>query len=117
MPEPIAFSFEVGNRDACMSRYWLMVQLAMAALFAVMAVIMAVVLLSYTIYIDADPRMARDLPFLTQVAAGFVATGLVFAAGSWSQWRGHWSRWLLWLPEFAVLLALFGMIRSMRVVD
>lgn len=100
-----------------MSRYWLMVQLAMAALFAVMAVIMGVVLLSYAIYIDADPRMARDLPFLTQVAACFVATGLVFAAGSWSQWRGHWTRWLLWIPQLTVLLALVGMIRSMRVVD
>jgi Ca2+/Na+ antiporter len=100
-----------------MARYWLIVQLAMAALFAVMAVIMGVVLLSYAIYIDADPRMARDLPFLTQVAAWFVATGVVFTAGSWSQWRAHWTRWLLWMPEFAVLLALFGMIRSMRVVD
>lgn len=99
------------------SRYLLLVQLAMAALFAVMAVIMGVVLLSYAIYIDADPRMARDLPFLTQVAAWFVATGLVFAAGSWSQWRGHWTRWLLWIPQLTVLLALVGMIRSMRVVD
>lgn len=100
-----------------MSRYWLIFQLAMATLFAVMAVIMGVVLLSYAIYIDTDPRMTRDLPFLMQVTAWFVATGIFFAAGSWSQWRGHWTRWLLWMPEFAVLLALFSMIRSMRVVD
>ncbi len=65
-----------------MSRYWLIVQLAMAALFAVMALVMGVVLLSYLIYIDADPRMARDLPFLTQVAAWFLLGRALFHWGA-----------------------------------
>jgi hypothetical protein len=99
-----------------MSRYWLIVQLAMAALFGVMALVMGVVLLSYLIYIDADPRMARDLPFLTQVAGWFLLGCVLFTLGSWSQWRVHRVRWLLWVPELGVLLALVGMIRSLRVV-
>ena len=100
-----------------MSRYGLIFQLTMATLFAVMALIMGVVLLCYLIYIDADPRMARDLPVLTRISGWFLLGSLIFTLGSWSQWRVHRLRWLMWLPELGVIVALVGMIRSLRLID
>lgn len=97
-----------------MHRYGLIFQIVMAVFFAVMALIMGVVLLSYLVYIDVDPRMSRDLPFLMKVAGWFSAAGAFFALGSWSYWRGHWSRWLVWIPELVMMLALLAIIRRLR---
>ncbi|HBG30598.1 MAG TPA: hypothetical protein DDW98_08230 [Gammaproteobacteria bacterium] len=100
-----------------MSRYGLVGQLALTALFAVMTVIMGVVLLVYVIYIDMDPRMPRDLPFLTRVTGWFLAASVFFGLGSWALQRRHWTRWVWWVPQIGVLLALWGMIQSLRVAS
>ena len=97
-----------------MSRYALIVQVFMAALSGVMALIMGVVLLMYAVYLDAEPRLARDLPFLLFMGGWFTAGAISFGLGSWAYWRDRPWRWVWWLPQGGILWALWDMIRSMQ---
>jgi hypothetical protein len=97
-----------------MKRYGLIGQVSMMILFAVMTVIMCVVLLTYALYLHSEPRLARDMPFLTGLTAWFAGAWALFGLGSWAYWAQQPWRWLWWLPQGAVLWGLWGMIRSLQ---
>lgn len=97
-----------------MSRYALIVQVFMAVLSGVMTLIMGVVLLMYTLYLDAEPRLARDMPFLLTISGWFTAGAISFGLGSWAYWRDRPWRWVWWLPQCGILWALSDLIRSLQ---
>jgi hypothetical protein len=101
-------------QENAMSRYALIIQVFMAVLSGVMSLIMGVVLLTYAVYLDADPRLARDLPFLVAMGAWFLAAAVAFGLGSRAYWRDRPWRWVWWLPQGGILWALLDLIRSLQ---
>ena len=100
-----------------MARYGLIAQGAMLVLFAAMTVIMSVVLLTYALYLDSEPRLARDMPFLIEMTGWFACGWVLFGLGSWAYWVDRPWRWVLWLPQSGVVWALWGMILGLQNVS
>lgn len=79
----------------------------LAAAGAAMALVLAVVCLIYSLYLDRQPQLRAEMPLLLTFTAVFA--GLMLAAGlAFIAQRRQWSR--RWLLQSLPLLALAGII-------
>jgi hypothetical protein len=82
-------------------KYLQILNLAVLALGAALALVMAVVCLLYGVHLDTEPRLRQEFTGLLTLTAGFAGFG---AAGALA-FFGHRGRWMLRWPLQALPLA------------
>lgn len=88
-------------------KYLQIVNAALLALGAVMALVLAVVSLLYGAHLEEAPRLRADLPRLLELTGWF----LLLAAASGATFFGHRRRWPgRWLLQGTPLVALAAVI-------
>jgi hypothetical protein len=87
-------------------KYLQILNAAVLVLGAMMAIILAVVCLQYTVYVDSAPHLRDQLPRLFAITGLFAGLG---AAGALA-FFGHRRRWLArWLLQALPLLPVAGL--------
>lgn len=80
---------------------------------AAMAINLAVVCLLYTVHVDAEPRLAPDLPRLYALTGLFTVLGVAGAGAFFGQRRLWPGRWVLQatpaLPVIGIVVFLVGL--------
>lgn len=95
-------------------RYLMIVHGALLALFATMALVLAVVWLLYAVNVDEAPRIASQLPKLGGLALGFTVLAVSGGLSFFGQLRGWRLRWLALAAFLLVLLP--GLLLISRLV-
>lgn len=95
-------------------KYLQIVNAAVWALGAAMALVLAVVCILYAAHLDAAPRLRADLPRLLALTGLFVLFGAAGAAPFFAHRRRWPGRWLLQLAPLPVLGAIVLFFLGLR---
>lgn len=87
-------------------RYLLILDAALFALAATLAVVLGVVLLMYGVYADTSTRVAAEIPTLAAAMSAFALLAVPLGLAFWSLLRRK--PWLWWAQAVAAVVLALG---------